>query len=186
MLKRESVTEGLKKGIGITNTPIAKSYLRYLLEEVKEIEDALFDFLDHLDIDQATGQLLDYIGAMIGAYRRGSDDNTFRDAIRFQITVNTANGTTDNVLEVVRVVTGSDHVTLTNSYPASFDVLVHKGSLMDIELFEKIAAAGVGNHLATSLDDKQIWIPSEEGFEQPEGILPETDTGDFMIAEELS
>jgi len=184
MIKRESVEIGLSREIGIMRKPIADSYLRYLLEEVAELENAVFDILDKLDISKAEGTLLDYIGALVGAYREGKSDFDFRSAIRFQITLNTADGLSENVLEVIRSITNDSSPVLTNYFPAEFNILVSSDTLPTLDLLNKVSGAGILPTLSYVAEDRLLWVMPEvdEVGLGTNNLLPEISQVDSVLS----
>lgn len=84
------------------------------LQGIQTAEDSVFDLLNNRSLSTATGVTLDYIGGIVGASRKGKSDESYRDAIKLQILVNTSEGTPSDILEILSLIT---EATLVKSYP---------------------------------------------------------------------
>lgn len=187
MLKRDYVSKGLAREIGILKKPIAQSYLKNFLLEVQEIEDAVFSIIDKLSIDDATGKLLEYIGGMVGEYRDGRSDADFRTGIYTQITINTADGSRESIRSILMTVTGAKAVKLLPLYPAELFITIEQGGPVPSNLISKIFAAGVDSQFNILLENKVAFMLAEEEGD-PIGILPDEEdeaTSNLMFLEEV-
>lgn len=103
-----------------SNSERLKTFLSIFLSQVQELEDANIDLDNYsTDISLAFGYQLDIIGKLVGAYREGRSDEEYRDHILFRISVNTGNGTPEDVIQYVASVTKATKVRYYEHYPAS-------------------------------------------------------------------
>ena len=70
-------------------------------------------------IDTAEGVQLDGCGAIVGELRQGKNDEDYREAIKFRIFVNTSNGTAEDLIKGIRLLTFPDDVQYIEQYPAT-------------------------------------------------------------------
>lgn len=147
------------------NSTNLKQYIYALLSESAVVESELENLRNALDIDLATGDALDKLGARVGETRQNRADAIYRIYIKGRILVNLSRGTVNDVLAVVRALSDtSDEISLTQYFPAHIHVEVFPettGVLPDDAVFDLGAAAtaaGVGftairstNNRATSL-----------------------------------
>lgn len=117
MIDRVDIVErGLDKLVwDLQDKPNLEKLFRLFLEEVQEIEDTLISILDIKDIDVAIGVQLDNIGLILGEERLGRGDEEYRDAIKFKISINTANGTYQSIYDTIKNYTKSERLKITRS-----------------------------------------------------------------------
>ena len=92
------------------------------LKQVQEIEVQNHTIAGQKDIDVAEGVWLDYIGAIVGLERQGLSDEDYRLAIRTKIGINTADGTPNVIIDLIKQHAAATDVKLVNYYPAGFSV----------------------------------------------------------------
>lgn len=92
------------------------------LEQVQELEDAIWDVIVGRLIDNAVGVQLDALGKIVGQKRQGAGDEVFRARIRARIWANRSLGHPDDIIKVVQLASGlaDDEWTYTEVYPAGF------------------------------------------------------------------
>lgn len=81
--------------------------------EVQEIEDMWLAMLASNAIDDAGGDQLDQIGALVAMPRGGSSDVDYRRRIRAKVAVNRSLGLTNDILRLARLVVNDATVTMT-------------------------------------------------------------------------
>lgn len=79
---------------------LAKSYLLQL----QDVEDAAFEVILERSLDNATGVVLNFLGAIVGQPRTSSDDERYRTAIRARIAINLSDGSPEDIIRVVRLI----------------------------------------------------------------------------------
>ena len=102
--------------------PNLENLLRICLGRFQDIEDALTNFSDRLDIANQTGEQLDGIGEIIGQPRHGYSDDYYRVMLLARIATNVSRGTIEDVISVFRIISTSNLVKLTELYPAGYEI----------------------------------------------------------------
>lgn len=117
-----------------------KEYIKILLEEIQEIEEALFEILREKSLDSAVGFQLDIIGEQIGKRREGvTDDDEYRKLLRVQIAVNSSEGTAGTVIDLWKYLLNTDTVQLQEEYPAGIR-LYAPGAIPTKSILESVAS----------------------------------------------
>lgn len=80
--------------------------MRGLGDEVQELENALWAIVSQLDINQAQGIWLDWLGKLVNELRGGADDTQYLRFIKARILANRSSGTIEEVLDVLRASLG--------------------------------------------------------------------------------
>lgn len=104
--------------------------LEVFLTEIQEIEDAARALLVDRLLQNATGEMLDVYGALVGQKRVGLPDRLYRRLIRVRIQRNTSEGTPDDLIVVLKRLTEAKAIHLREYRPAEVQV----GILADTEL----------------------------------------------------
>jgi len=95
------------------------------LSQIQNIEDAASGVIRILDKDSAVGKQLDLIGALVGEPRSGRTDANYLVAINARIALNNSEATRNEVINIAILVAGSPiTVTVTEQYPAAFDMVI--------------------------------------------------------------
>lgn len=89
---------------------------------VQDVENLLTDILVNSEINEAEGRQLDILGDLFGESRKGRGDFDYRLGLKARIAVNTSNGTPDEILEILTILTGSPDVSIFEHYPSEFAV----------------------------------------------------------------
>lgn len=129
-----------------THQPNMIKLVEIFLEEALKLEQAMIDLAEVKNISTAVGVWLDYIGAVVGLPREGLTDEAYREALRFKINVNTANGTVKSIINLVSTYTESVTVSFTESGIAYGQLYLDGTKSVDKTLFElinEIRPAGV-------------------------------------------
>jgi hypothetical protein len=98
------------------------AFLASWTKRVQEFEDAAWTLLDALNVDNATDDLQDKIGSLVGEPRQGRGTVEYRAAIRLRIRVNRSFGRTEDVIDVARLAAINSTPTFDEYYPAAFEV----------------------------------------------------------------
>lgn len=121
----DHVTQALSKFLSqFAEKPKIASWHSAFIEEIQQVEDALFDLLTQRLLANATGEQLDVIGKIVKKPRAGLDDNDYRPTLFAWIRANRSSGTADDVLDVVDLAIEGQDADFTPLYPASFVVTV--------------------------------------------------------------
>lgn len=164
-----------------------KGLLKSLIGAAQPTEDTLFKVMQETGIDTATGVQLDVIGKLLNVPRGTKNDTNYREFLYGQVAVNSANGTPENIITLVRLVTGSQDVALSEYFPAEVHIQVTGGVNIPEGFLDLVSPVGVGTYLATIPELATQWVVSEEGQERSAGVLPEEgDEAGHVIAEEIN
>lgn len=120
-------------------------FLTLFLKQIQEVEDTFFQILDAGNIDLAEGIQLDLIGYILGVTRDGMGDDSYRDFLKFQVLVNTADGTYESIYNAFFSLTSSEDIRIIESGTA-FGCLFFSGknafNSSSKVLMENVKAAG--------------------------------------------
>jgi len=107
----------------------------FLKEGTQVVEDLAFEVNTAFDKDTAIGVQLDTIGKIVGESRGGKADEAYRDAINGQIDANTANGTIDNITDIVKrsLPDSVDYFSAVNLMPDPYNPAGWFGSTTDVD-----------------------------------------------------
>jgi hypothetical protein len=129
--------------------PRVAAVLQSLLNQVTALEAAAWDVLEARTIDNADATRLAVLGKIVGQFNAGWPLETYRAVIRGKIRANRSRGLTDDLIEVVRLVTlTTGFVRVYHFVPATcWVVLEQAGLVFAIDairfLLPKTRAAGV-------------------------------------------
>jgi hypothetical protein len=106
--------------------PNFEALLSAIVAPMQDIEDAAFAVLTERAIDTAIGAQLDAIGVIVGLARNGLTDDVYRRYLRAQIATNNSEGTTNEILNIARLVVHDLTVSLVivPHYPAAFSLVI--------------------------------------------------------------
>jgi len=153
------------------------SYLCALVTPFQELEYVFGDLYTLRRLDTATAAQLDGLGDIVGLNRVSSDDDVYRDAIRFKIGINFSNGEPESLLSLAQVLTESSEVSIVESYPAGVIITVNGLNITSntVRQIEQSAPAGVQIILNSVSTEPQFAVapdlgdidPDAEGFSEP-------------------
>ncbi len=84
--------------------PNLEAILRSYLEQIQELEEAIWFVIFGRMPDYAEGDQLDQLGKIVGRARNGMPDDLFRVYIKAQIRVNRSNGTPLDLIEILQLI----------------------------------------------------------------------------------
>lgn len=87
--------------------PSLEALARALLDQVQLVEDGAFTVYNGTKLADAEGTQLDGIGQVVGELRKGRSDSEYREGLASKILQNLCEGTTEDVISVVRSILGS-------------------------------------------------------------------------------
>lgn len=90
----------------IKGFPRKLGFLEAVSDQVQALEDVFIALRDKFSIDEASGDLQDIIGRIVGEQRRGSDDEVYRNRQRVRVLVNRSNGRIPEILKILRLFEG--------------------------------------------------------------------------------
>lgn len=141
--------------------------LTVIAGEFQAFEAAYQQVLTQRGIDNAIGQQLDDLGALVGEPRSGLDDETYRRRVRARISVHRSKGTFKDVITVTKLIVFDDAATIRVEPQNYATVVVHvedvavSNNVADAALFgflQKTVAAGVRAILHTGTTDPSTWF----------------------------
>jgi hypothetical protein len=133
--------------------PKMAATLEAFVQQVQDLEDALFELLNERDLDTAVGAQLDTLGDIVGEGRLGRNDVDYRIAIRGRILVNLSEGTPVDLIHLLEVLGEGSSVILTEYFPAALtaelvDAVADEDEAHRIgDQLHAATAAGVLSHL---------------------------------------
>ena len=164
-----------------------KGLLKSLLSAAQPTEDTLFQVMQSTGIDTAAGVQMDIIGKLLNVPRGTNTDTEYRVALYAKVAINAANGTPENIIDLVRFATGSQSVKLTEYFPAEVHIQVKGGAPVREGFLDLVSPIGVGSYLSTIPEGVIQWVVSEEGQLMDASVLPEEgDEAGHVIAEETN
>jgi hypothetical protein len=104
--------------------PRNQAVLRAVGAQIQELETAFWALYTQRHIDTAVGAQLDILGRIVGELRDDRADADYRAAIRVRILVNSSDGKAEQLIAIVRGVSPSATVALTENYPAALRITV--------------------------------------------------------------
>ena len=101
---RSHVEEGLDRLIARwADKPNVRALLTMLLEQVQELEEAIWLVIYGRMVEYAEGVQLDMLGRLVGEDRNSLSDDLYRVRIRVRIRINQSFGTSKDVIEMLRI-----------------------------------------------------------------------------------
>lgn len=135
--------------------PRITSYLLAMLTEIQELSEQAYDVRYAYHIDFAIAQRLDLLGQIVGQFRLGFDQETFRALIRARAAANRSSGGYEDLIAVTSAaLKGSGTVQVDTTGPGAVDI--HFDGVPDFtplaatHILPVTRAAGVGGTLTIS------------------------------------
>lgn len=145
--KLDYVREGLGRFLEqYKGKPRINALAQVYLEEIQELEDAIWSVFVGRWLANAEGVQLDTLGKIVGQLRNGQSDAVYKIYIGVKIKVNRSNGTAPNLLEIAHLILDplrfayTEEANATTVFKVS-DPLPDRSVLLD--LLTKAKAGGV-------------------------------------------
>ncbi len=144
-----------------------------LVAPFQEIEDVAWDLGTLCDLDNSFGVQLDRLGDIFNVSRAGRNDDQFRLAIQIRIFERSTSGTPDELMTVLKALTGGALVHYWPVYPAGIQLLTNAEEVPPdlLEIMTTLAGAGIG-----------LWIYVTEGL-LPLSTSDETEESLLLIVD---
>lgn len=84
-------------------SPLLKAFLCSYLHPNQDNDDAILTIYRALDVDTATGYMLDVLGRIVGERRGDRGTTTFRNAIKTRILINKSQGRIPDLIAIARL-----------------------------------------------------------------------------------
>ena len=113
------------------------AFLDVLVSPAQVFEDALWQLYTERRIDTAIGAQLDDIGEIVGQPRVSADDEVYRLYLRARIRVNRSSGTTEDILDIARLILNDPDAHLQND---NTGIAAYVLRVLGVELSDELAA----------------------------------------------
>jgi hypothetical protein len=128
---------------------VVAGLLAAYLKQAQLLEDAIWQVIDGRTLEDAIGNQLTIIGALVGEKRKGRSDTDYREAIRLRILINRSTGKVSELIYIIFVAARGAEWKYWEGYPAGFTVLFGGttagfAALKDAVLEAKPAGVGKG------------------------------------------
>ena len=129
-------------------------------------------------LDTAQGVQLDGLGQIIGLLRiTGQSDESYREALQFQIFINQSNGTPEDVISILEFSTKATRVFYNEVYPAAYQLatngLIFPPNPSDlVGLMQSVSPAGVNFIGITAIYDTNPFSFSNDPFNEQLYVAP--------------
>jgi hypothetical protein len=110
-----------------------------------ELDDQVLALKDQWDLDNVKGRFLDRIGKVLTEPRNGNNDEIYRIFLRLRTMLNTADGTVNDVIKVIKFLYSSEIVHIIPDYPAGL-IILHDGEGPGVnfnEIIRQVVGAGI-------------------------------------------
>lgn len=141
--------------------------LKQYIEELQISNDTFFDTLNNLNVNLATGYLLDCVGSYVAVPRNADDDEAYRERIKRRVLIGSSEGTPNDLLRLLELSTQADTVRIWEHFPVSTTMSTN-GTLIPSRLPEYMQEASPtssGNIVIYLNPFNNCFIPSEIGFD---------------------
>lgn len=174
------VTGHLAEGLALLTSrfrgkPAIEGLLGAWLEQVQDVEDALWQLLTETTLETAENAQLDELGAILDEPRASLTDTPYRTMLRAKALALRSNGNVPDLLALAELLIPEGY-TLTQYFPAALVVEASEPTALPetrvLALLRLATAAGVGVHLATAPGSPGA---PADAFLFASGELPETD-----------
>lgn len=107
------------------NSPLFLGMINAFVSPIQDIQDTLYSILTETFVTNAVGYQLDIIGLYVGITRQGFNDDIFRLFIQVKIAINNSQGTPDQIITIMKLITGATNVLYIPLPPAALDLQVN-------------------------------------------------------------
>lgn len=130
-------------------------------DPAQEIEDVLVTLINRLSIDSMSDIHLDNIGKIVGLNRQGYPDVKYRLFLKGKKSVNSSEGSIEEMITIIGLLTNSAAVQLSEIYPATITFYATTAiDAADLDLVHQMiqdalgAAVELGHHGTIPTDDR--------------------------------
>ncbi len=160
--KTTHVTEAIANLVEQFKSKLKLNFLlQSYIEEIQDLEVALFEVLEERGIATSIGAQLDGLGSIVGEERLGRSDDDYRTAIIARIGINVGSGTPEDIIGYLTLVAAGSDIELEEFFPASLtarvvDALTADEATVIGNLLKEIKAAGVGIDLVYGISSDAL------------------------------
>jgi len=129
----------------IKDQPNWRDMITILTKFSQELEDVYRDIRNKFDLDVAEGDQLDILGRMAGILRTSTNDDAFREDVKFKILQNRSAGELYFIYNVIEFLTNATSIWIKEFYPASMSAWVNATTFSSFirEKVDKLSLGGV-------------------------------------------
>jgi len=150
--------------------------------QFNEIENAGFQLLLNMWLENAAGFQLDVIGIVVGLERQGKDDTSYKSLLYTKIDINVSSGQPEKIISAVKILFNAENVEYTPVYPAKFRIWTDGNlSILDEYLLVDYSGNEIvdydGNNITSFVEDFSALsfllgiIPAGVGFLWADNII---------------
>lgn len=149
-----------------------------IISQFQEIQDQETLLVEMRSLNTAQGVQLDGLGQIIGLERiAGQSDESYRQALQFQIFVNQSSGTPEQVIQILKYLTQANNIYYDEFYPAAYimttDGLEFPDNPSDIvSAIQSSSPAGVEFLGVTAIYDTVPFVFSNDPFYEQLFVAP--------------
>lgn len=138
--------------------PRVEALLSIFVNQVQDLEDALWQLATERFVDTAIGAQLNVLGEIVGQDRQGLSDDDYRALIRARIKANNSEGTIPDVYSIaLAAVGGTWDVRIDQKFPAAFLVVFEAAVAINRNIINRLirdgTAAGVRSITVFAVSD---------------------------------
>jgi hypothetical protein len=119
------------------------------------------------DLDNIKGAFLDRLGKLLNEDRNANQDEIYRMFLRLRTMLNTADGTVNDIIKIVKFIYSSREVKIVPDYPAGL-VIEYDGNEQEYfdynAILTQVVGAGIGFHTRAMFDFVEDKIKITEGM----------------------
>lgn len=134
------------------NSPLFLGMINAFVSPLQDLQDTLYSILTQTFVTNAVGYQLDIIGQYVGLARQGFGDDIYRLFIQVKIAINNSQGTPNQIITIMMLITGATNCLYLQYQPASMDLQVN----VDLAPY----LAGIGLSQQAFIDLIQTVIPA--------------------------
>ncbi len=131
--------------------PIFTTQISIFIKQIQDLEDILDEAYSTINLEFATGKILNDIGENFGEYRQGVTDDEYRRNIYTRIAINNGGCDAEFIINTVKKLTNAVSIQYTPLYPANYALNIKTDSFNSsiIPLIQSLSPAGVGEVVIT-------------------------------------
>jgi hypothetical protein len=120
-----------------------------------DIDGQIISLKNQWDLDNAKGHALDRLGKLLVEGRNANPDEIYRMFLRLRTMLNTADGTVNDIIKIVKFIYASREIKITPDYPAAL-VIEYDGNEQEYfdynAILNQVIGAGIGYHTRAMFD----------------------------------
>lgn len=149
------------------SSPNLTGWLKALAEDLEITQQSIIELVNNVDVNIATGELLDFLGKIAVEPRNGRGDDEYREAIKLKRLLNTSEGVPDKLLTAVYEATDATKVKIWEHFPWQTSFYTNGANIL-LDLPDKLRQSSP----ATSNEVVVYYDPLENAF-TPSELLDE-------------